>query len=359
MTGPDGISGAIGDEIVIWERGADDAARMAAGVYDELAKLAAAGARAVVLVMGDEHGEPVLRNAERPWNPIDLPVLQIAPRDMVDFEPGTEAIVRIEGSREEVQARNVVAEIPGADPDAAPVTLMTPKSGWYTCAAERGGGIAVWLGVAERIAAGEQPRRTLRLVASSGHELHHLGLEAYIESLGDAASEVSAWIHLGAAIGARRGSPRFAASDDELMEVAGSALDAAGIVREPFPVGRSGYGEARNVAENRRAVHLDAGRAPLFPQPDGPVRQRGRPGAADAAHRRRRGDHPPAPRLTSAQPPCTAAGLNTLQAACTGAPCEGVSEVPHRHPRTGRLLPYSRDAEGSPAPPAEELSRSD
>ncbi len=249
MTGPDGVSGAIGDEIVIWERGADDAARMAAGVYDELAKLAAAGARAVVLVMGDEHGEPVLRNAERPWNPIELPVLQIAPRDMVDFEPGTEAIVRIEGSREEVQARNVVAEIPGADPDAAPVTLMTPKSGWFTCAAERGGGIAVWLGVAERIAAGEQPRRTLRLVASSGHELHHLGLEAYIESLGDATSEVSAWIHLGAAIGARRGSPRFAASDDELMEVAGSALDAAGIVREPFPVGRSGYGEARNVAE--------------------------------------------------------------------------------------------------------------
>ena len=183
MTGPAGVSGAIGEEIVIWERGADDAARMAAGVYDELAKLAEAGARAVVMVMGDEHGDPVLRNAERPWNPIELPVLQIAPRDMVDFEPGTEAIVRIEGSREEVQARNVVAEIPGADPDAAPVTLMTPKSGWFTCAAERGGGIAVWLEVAARVAT-NPGRRTLNFVASSGHELHHLGLEHYISELG-------------------------------------------------------------------------------------------------------------------------------------------------------------------------------
>ena len=93
--------------------------------------------------------------------------------------------------------------------------------------------------------AGERPRRGLRLVASSGHELHHLGLEAYLESLGDGVTEVAAWVHLGASIGAKRGTARLAASDAELMGLAQSALAAAGIEREALAVGRSGYGEAR------------------------------------------------------------------------------------------------------------------
>ena len=277
-TSPDGITGQVGfvtpngydgSPIAIWRRGLDDPDRMAAGIYDELAALQAAGARAVVLIMGDEQGEGVLRNAERPWNPIDLPVLQLAPENVppdshIDWSE--EARVVTEGRREEVQALNVLAEIPGADPDAAPVTLMTPKSGWFTCAAERGGGIAVWLAVAERIAA-QRPRRTLQLVASSGHELHHLGLDAYLESLGAAASKVSAWIHLGAAIGAKRGTPRLAASDDELMTIAQSALSASGIERAPFPVGRSGYGEARNIAEiGGRYISLLGGH-PYFHSP--------------------------------------------------------------------------------------------
>lgn len=249
MTGPAGVSGRIGRDIALWERGAADPERMAAGVYEELTCLEADGARAVVLVMGDEHGNPVLRNAERPWAPISLPVLQVAPRAAADLNWEGGARVVIDGERVETQARNVVAEIPGSDPAAAPVTLMTPKSGWFSCAAERGGGIAVLLAAAERIAAGGRPRRTLRLVASSGHELHHLGLEAYIDSLGEAARGVHAWLHLGASIGARRGAPRFAASDDALMRIAQSALDEAGIVREPFPVGRAGFGEARNIAE--------------------------------------------------------------------------------------------------------------
>ena len=162
-------------------------------------------------------GNKILRNAERPWHPIDLPVLQVASADADSLIEGEIGELVIEGRREVVEARNVVGEIAGADGEAAPVALITPKSGWFTCAAERGGGIAVWLAVAERImgriAGGERPRRGLRLVASSGHELHHLGLEAYLESLGDGVTEVAAWVHLGASIGAKRGTARLAASD--------------------------------------------------------------------------------------------------------------------------------------------------
>ena len=277
LTPPDGVSGRVGfveggeydgSPIALWRRGLDDSDRLAAGVYDDLAALQAAGARAVVLVMGDEHGRPVLRNAERPWDPIDLPVLQVAAEDAEDgIDWSDEATVVVEGRREVVEARNVVGEIAGADGEAAPVALITPKSGWFTCAAERGGGIAVWLAVAERIAGGERPRRGLRLVASSGHELHHLGLEAYLESLGDGVTEVAAWVHLGASIGAKRGTARLAASDAELMGLAQSALGAAGIEREALAVGRSGYGEARNIAEvGGRYVSLLGGH-PYFHSP--------------------------------------------------------------------------------------------
>ena len=256
--------------IIVWQPTTDDPRRFGPEIYDHLDHLEAQGAQGVVLVMGDEHGNGILRNAERPWDPIRLPVLQVAPKEagpLLDNDNEKEvAELVIRGRREEVQALNVLAEIPGADPNAAPVTLMTPKSGWFTCAAERGGGIAVWLAVAERIAA-QRPRRTLQLVASSGHELHHLGLDAYLESLGDAASKVSAWIHLGAAIGAKRGTPSLAASDDELMTIAQSALSASGIERAPFPVGRSGYGEARNIAEiGGRYISLLGGH-PYFHSP--------------------------------------------------------------------------------------------
>ncbi len=254
--------------IIVWQPTIDDPRRLGPEIYDHLDHLEAQGAQGVVLLMDDEDGYGILRNAERPWDPIRLPVLQIAPKEagpLLDNEGETAGLV-ITGRREEVQALNVLAEIPGADLNAAPVTLMTPKSGWFTCAAERGGGIAVWLAVAERIAA-QRPRRTLQLVASSGHELHHLGLDAYLESLGDAASKVSAWIHLGAAIGAKRGTPSLAASDDELMTIAQSALSASGIERDPFPVGRSGYGEARNIAEiGGRYISLLGGH-PYFHSP--------------------------------------------------------------------------------------------
>ena len=276
LTPPEGVSGRVGfvgdgeydgSPIALWRRGPDDTDRLAVGIYDDLAALQAAGARAVVLVMGDEHGNAVLRNAERPWEPIDLPVLQVAPADAGSLAEGAIGELVIEGRREVVEARNVVGEIAGVDSEAAPAALITPKSGWFTCAAERGGGIAVWLAAAERIARGERPRRGLRLVASSGHELHHLGLEAYLESLGEGVTEVAAWVHLGASIGAKRGAARLAASDAELMGLAQAALAAAGIEREAFAVGRSGYGEARNIAEaGGRYVSLLGGH-PYFHSP--------------------------------------------------------------------------------------------
>ena len=267
-----GVTGVLrrdsGPGIVVWEFAHDDQERMAAGIYTSFELARSNGADGVILVMGDPDGEIVLRNAERPLDPIELPVLQVAPDHAAPLldAVGSEITMIVDGGRVDAPAHNVVGSVPGTDPDAAPVVLMTPKSGWYTCAAERGGGIAVWIEVAGRIAA-NPGRRRLDLVASSGHELHHLGLDHYIRDLGDAARDVHAWMHLGASIGSRNGQARFAASDDELFEVARRALSEQGIEREAFPVGNSGFGEARNIGEiDGRFVSLLGGH-PYFHSP--------------------------------------------------------------------------------------------
>ena len=267
-----GVTGVLrrdnGPGIVVWKFGPDDQERMAAGIYSSFELARQDGADGIILVMGDPDGYPVVRNAERPLDPIDLPVLQVAP---IDAEPildaiGSEATMIVDGGRVDAPAHNVVATIPGTDPGAAPVVLMTPKSGWYTCAAERGGGIVIWMEVAGRIAA-NPGRRTLNLVASSGHELHHLGFDHYIRELGDAAHEVHAWMHLGASIGSRNGNPSYAASDEELFGVATDALNEQGLERRAFPVGNAGFGEARNIGEiNGRFVSFLGGH-PYFHSP--------------------------------------------------------------------------------------------
>ncbi|MDE2892263.1 MAG: hypothetical protein OXN86_07170 [Chloroflexota bacterium] len=272
FTDHNGLTGTLrtdnGPGIVVWEFGHDDQERMAAGIYSSFELARQDGADGVILVMGDPDGHPVLRNAERPLDPIELPVLQVAPIDagpLLDAV-GSEITMISDGGRVDAPADNVTATIPGTDPDASPVVLMTPKSGWYTCAAERGGGIAVWLEVAGRIAA-NPGRRTLNLVASSGHELHHLGLDHYIQELGDAAHDVHAWLHLGASIGSRNGNPSYAASDDELFNVATDALNAHGLERRAFPVGNAGFGEARNIGEINGRFASILGGHPYFHSP--------------------------------------------------------------------------------------------
>lgn len=267
-----GVTGVLrkdnGPGIVVWEFGPDNQDRMAAGIYSSFELARQDGADGIILVMGDPEGQPVLRNAERPLDPIELPVLQVAPDHSGPILDaiGSEATMIVDGGRVDAPADNVTATIPGTDPDAAPVVLMTPKSGWYTCAAERGGGIAVWMEVAGRIAA-NPGRRTLNLVASSGHELHHLGLDHYISELGDAAHDVHAWMHLGASIGSKNGQARFAASDDELFKIAAEALKQQGLDREPFPVGNSGFGEARNIGEIGGRFASFLGGHPYFHSP--------------------------------------------------------------------------------------------
>lgn len=212
------------------------------------------GVLGIVVPTGDPEGEMVLRNAEHIRQPFSLPVLQVAAKEGRRLTSalilGGEATLEIDGDRLNSRATNVVATLPGTDEAAAPLVVMTPKSGWYTCAAERGGGLTIWLALAEGLAALPARRRTVHFVASSGHELHHAGLEEFIKKRATLPKGAHAWLHLGASIGAKDGTPRVGAADEDLQTLTTGALASAGVEGyEAMSVGEPGGGEARNIAQ--------------------------------------------------------------------------------------------------------------
>jgi len=93
-----------------------------------------------------------VRNAEDFLEPFGPPVLHIAHRRWADIQTliAMQQPVTLIASARRVQttAFNVNASVAGHDPGLPPVVVMTPRSGWWQCASERGGGIAAFLEIA-------------------------------------------------------------------------------------------------------------------------------------------------------------------------------------------------------------------
>jgi hypothetical protein len=249
-----GISAAIGPEGIHIVT----ADRQAIGTEGEFLRDVRTDARtrAVVVVTDSDVPGLVPSNARRFSAPYGCPVVQVAgdTRPVLDEarRAGRQVRVVSHGVRTRVTAFNVVADVEGRDAALAPVVVITPRSGWWTCASERGGGIACWL-EAIRAAAARRPARRVIALASSGHELGHLGLEAFLHANAALVRGAHAWIHLGANIGA--GAPgatpvgvRLQSSSDELEQaMAASLARAAAPIADRLPRGRVPAGEARNL----------------------------------------------------------------------------------------------------------------
>ena len=254
-------------------------------ISDRIDEMAEQGVVGLVIPHGDRDGQIALRNAHRIERPHVLPVLQVAPRDTRSLKAalviGGEGVLEIDGERLRSNASNVIATIEGADTEMEPIGIVTPKSGWYTCAAERGGGIAIFLALAESLAAMGTPPRTIHLLASSGHELNFAGIRAYARVHRANITGAAAWLHLGASIGAREEPmPVTVTSDDELHQLTEAAVATAGVVpalvREPGP---SMGGEALIISDlDTRYVSFLGGHA-YFHSPSDTVDQ-----AFDAEH---------------------------------------------------------------------------
>ena len=180
------------------------------------------GVLAMILVNGDRDRNTVLQNAMHIDKPFPFPILQVASSDNKYLKStmmmGGESHLILDGERLQSTATNVIASIEGNQPDIPAIGIVTPKSGWFTCAAERGGGIAIFLALAESIAAITEPHPTVHLLASSGHELNFYGIRAYARTHRDNITKATAWLHLGASIGAREEPKSITATSDADLE---------------------------------------------------------------------------------------------------------------------------------------------
>ena len=163
--------------------------------------------RAIVCVT--RGGEPGLcpSNADSFLQPFGPPVLQVS-SDLASWlqeqaQRGVQVELVAHVRRTPAEAFNVTAKVTGADPALPPLVVMTPRSGWYWCASERGGGLACWLEIMRALSRA-QPARDVVFVASSGHELGHLGINAFVDRRPGIVAGSVGWIHLGANIGAAR-----------------------------------------------------------------------------------------------------------------------------------------------------------
>jgi hypothetical protein len=140
----------------------------------------------------------------------DFPVLLVGQHSgaevLADAEAGENADLTLQAQLGTATDYDVWGELPAAD-NSRRVFVGTPVSSFVPSASERGGGVAIMLGLAKHYA--EEPRsqrpETLVFLATSGHEVGFLGLEALIEAKGSWFTDADAYVHLGASLGAPTG----------------------------------------------------------------------------------------------------------------------------------------------------------
>jgi hypothetical protein len=273
FTGPDGVEGRLGDagtdaDIALVETAVNAAGAGALGDARRANRY-----KAIVAITRGRRPGLCPSNADVFLKPFGPPVLQVSSEEGASLRAraarGDRVTVVAHVERAAAVAANVTASIAGADPALAPVVVMTPRSGWYTCASERGGGIACWLEMMRALRASPLKRSVL-FVASSGHELGHLGINAYIDRRPGIVAKSAGWLHLGANVGAAtEAANTIQASDDRFDATLTEALAAAGLrVDRRTPRGTVPGGEAEAVHRGGgRYVSIIGGNA-LFHNPE-------------------------------------------------------------------------------------------
>jgi len=211
-------------------------------------------------------------NADSFLNPFGPPVLQLSSEHLEHLQEQARraASVNLTAAvgRTPVTSFNVVATIRGRNPTLSPLVVMTPRSGWYACASERGGGLVCWLELMRELHR-EPAVRDVIFVASSGHELGHLGINAFIANRGDITSRAVAWMHFGANVGAAtRPDNTIQASDDEREAVLSQAMTALDLqISRRVPRGTVPAGEAEAVHRGGARYISILGSSTLFHNP--------------------------------------------------------------------------------------------
>ncbi len=221
-----------------------------------------------------------LINAENFKEPFGPPTLQISSDywSWTKSNVGKEATLTFKTKRTPTKAFNVNVRIKGKNSNLAPLIVMTPRSGWWNCASERGGGIAILLEMMHNFYI-NPPYRDVIFLANSGHELGHLGLNHFLKENHNLIKNASCWIHLGANISAKSQKKKnnvptpiitIQTSDEELEKLALKSMKLVEVKPSwKIPGTKRPYGEARNVFDgNGRYFSILGLFNPLFHHPD-------------------------------------------------------------------------------------------
>ncbi len=202
-------------------------------------------------------------------------VLLVGAADVAGRDVGRNRVV-FRHSVLEGRSANIIADFGNAG--AVPrLIVSTPVTGWFACAGERGSGVAIAFDIAERLGR-DVP---VRLVLSGGHELDHIGLDAYFAAYPPTAGGDTV-LHVGACVaaGTKNGNGcfeltrniRLTAHADEMarakMADAMARRGIAFVAAEAPSSPASWRGEARNWAPRATRLASLVGFAPHFHEPD-------------------------------------------------------------------------------------------
>jgi hypothetical protein len=256
-----GIAGRLGDDIAV----AELTPRAVYGGEFERLRRAGEHRGLVIVCAGDAPGSGLL-NAENFRAPYGAPAIHVASdaRDAVFAALARRGPARLVATsrRTRALARNVVVDLPGRDGEAAPLIVMTPRSSWWQSAAERGGGIVCWLASLHALLAAS-PRRPVIFTANSGHELGHLGLDAFVARR-PGCEERATWVHFGANLGAAGGRLSVMSASDDLPALAAAELARAGQPHTVAPKTLVPSGETRDIHKKGGSYLTLVGTNPLF-----------------------------------------------------------------------------------------------
>lgn len=219
---------------------------MAKAIRQPVETAFAAGAVAAVIITNGPTGKVIALNTDGRRPMFTGPVALIAPTAAPSFLAA--AINRervrlvIQGSGGTRPAFNLVGRIDRGRKRW--LAISTPRSGWFTCGAERGGGIAAWLDLASW-ARSAFPRHDLAFICNTGHEYEYLGASEAMKQIAPPVAKTRFWLHLGANVAARdwrETNPPMPLPSVDPQRFVSITADLLPLARRVF-VGQPGYEE--------------------------------------------------------------------------------------------------------------------
>lgn len=275
-TGPEGIGGAVlirdpadagapanGAIVVLRLPYGRWSTAGAPAVREPVQAALAAGASAVILVTQGPSGEALALNADGRAPMFAAPVAVLAPKDapaiIASARAGRAGRLRLSGHGGRREAFNLIGRKDQGKEQW--LVVSTPRSGWFTCAGERGPGVAVWMMLADWASRANLPVN-LAFACNSGHEYENLGADHLLEAAAPAPDQTRLWLHLGANVAARdwhevggRLAPlpsadpqRFLLASADLLAPCRTAFQGLAGLEAAYPLSAGATGELAHIA---------------------------------------------------------------------------------------------------------------